>query len=113
RRLTAVALVALLAVVLTGCDDPPTTKLTTVVYNCQANPGGNDPDGMQPKYEVTAPQAVKPGGEYTATVVPEVFTLDAEGSGGTVTQLTNMVWRVQVPANATIVSHSIDGWSNV
>jgi dehydratase len=113
RRLTAVALVALFGAALAACDDPPTTKLTTVVYNCQATPGGNDPDGLQPAYEVTAPQAVTPGAEFTATVVPEVFTLDAEGSGGTVTQLTNMVWRVQVPANATILTHSIAGWSNV
>lgn len=113
RRLSAVALAGLLVVVLAACDDPPTTKLTTVVYDCQANPGGNDPDGLQPKYQVTAPQAVKPGAEYTVTVVPEVFTLNASGSGGTVTQLTNMVWRVQVPANATLVSHNIAGWANV
>lgn len=113
RRLTAVALVALLGVLLAACDDPPTTKATTVVFNCQATPGGNDPDGLQPSYQVTAPQAVKPGAQYGITVVPEVFTLDASGSGGTVTQLTNMVWRVQVPANATIVSHTIEGWSNV
>src|SRR5690606_31537191 len=46
RRLSAVALAGLLVVVLAACDDPPTTKLTTVVYNCQANPGGNDPDGL-------------------------------------------------------------------
>jgi dehydratase len=113
RRVTAVALVALFGALLAACDDPPTTKTTTVVFNCQATPGGNDPDGLQPAYAVTAPQAVKPGAEYNMTVTPEVFTLDAEGSGGTVTQLTNMVWRVQVPANATIVSHSIAGWSNV
>lgn len=113
RRLTAVALVALLGALLAACDDPPTTKHTTVVFNCQATPGGNDPDGLQPAYDVTAPQAVKPGAEYTMTVVPEVFTLDAAGAGGTVTQLTDMVWRVQVPANAAILSHSIEGWANV
>jgi dehydratase len=113
RRIAAVAMLGLLAAALTACDDPPTTRTTTVVYNCQATPGGNDPDGLQPKYDVTAPQAVKPDGEFVVRVVPEVFTLSASGSGGTVTQLTNMVWRVQIPANATLVSHSIEGWANV
>lgn len=113
RRLGAVVMVALFAAVLTACDDPPTTQTTTVTFNCRATPGGDDPDALQPNYEVTAPQAVKPNGEFVVTVVPEVFTLNASGSGGTVTQLNNMVWRVQVPANASLVSHSIAGWSNV
>lgn len=113
RRAGAVTVVAALGLLLAACEDPPTTKVTTVVYNCQATPGGTDPDGLQPSYEVTAPQAVTPGAQYVVTVVPEAFTLDASGSGGTVTQLTNMVWRVQVPANATIVSHSIAGWADI
>ena len=65
RRLTAVALVAVFGALLAACDDPPTTKATTVVFNCQATPGGTDADALQPTYEVTAPQAVKPGTEYT------------------------------------------------
>ena len=108
-----VATVLVLGALLAACDDPPTTKATTVVFNCQATPGGTDPDGLQPTYQVTAPQAVKPGAEYDMVVVPQVFTLNASSSGGTVTQLTNMVWRVEVPANATILSHSIAGWANV
>jgi dehydratase len=117
RRLFAVGTVVLFAAVLTACDDPPTTITSSVNYDCQINPNhvllSTFTDNLSYDYATTAPQAVKPGAEFVITVAPPPFTVNGTTSGGTVTQLSNMVYRVLIPTNATLVSHSISDWSNV
>jgi dehydratase len=117
RRFLAAATLVLLAAVLTGCDDPPRTINSSVNYDCQINPNhillSTFTDNLSYDYATTAPQAVKPAGEFLVTVAPPPFTVNGTTSGGTVSQLTNMVYRVNIPANATLVSHAISGWANV
>lgn len=118
RRLAAVAVLVGLATGLTACDDPPTTVTTTVSYPCAVKSNNilvpNGSGTTTSTFDVTGPQAVAPGGELTVKVAPAPFTVDGSStSSGTVTQLSNLVSKVQVPANSTLVSQSIAGWANV
>ncbi len=116
RRLGLLALAAALVVTLTACD-PPTTIATTLTYDCQIKPNhpflGTFSDTLDGAYSVTAPQAVKPGGEFTVEVTPQPFTMSASSSGGTVSELSNVVWRIAIPTGTTLTNQSIEGWSNV
>ena len=116
RRLGLAALVVGVMVGLTACD-PPVTVATTVAYDCQINPHhfllGTFSDTLNGDYETTAPQAVGPSSEFEITVKPKPFTVNASTGGGTVSELSNVVWRIAVPAGTTLVSHSIADWSNI
>ena len=116
RRLGLVVLAAALLVALTACD-PPTTVATTVTYDCQIKPNhlllGTFSDTLDGGYEVTAPQAVKPDAEFLVQVTPKPFSMNASTSGGTVSELSNVVWRIAIPTGTTLSSQTIDGWSNV
>lgn len=118
RRLGAVAALVTIAVGLAGCDDPPTTVQTTLTEPCAIKSNNflvPDGDGSTTStFTVTAPQAVKPGGQLTITVASPPFTIDGSStSSGTVTQISNVVSKLTIPANTTLVSQSISGWSNV
>ena len=113
----AAGLIALTAL-LAACDDPPTTTSTAVAFDCQikSNNGlvGDTTGTTSSRYDVTAPQAVAPGGAFVVKVTPAPLTIDGNAtSNGTVKELTNLVWRVPVPANTTLTSQSIAGWANV
>lgn len=117
-RLAAVAVLVGLASLLTACDDPPTTVDTPVGYDCDIESNNfwvPDTTGtMTSRYTTTAPQAAAPGGTLTVKVTPEPFTLSSGASSdGTVQHLTNLVWRVAIPAGTTLSSQSIAGWANV
>jgi dehydratase len=116
RRLGLVAAAAALVIGLTACD-PPLTIATTVTYDCQINTNnallGTISDTIDGSYDVTAPQAVAPGSNFTVKVTPRPFTMNASTSGGTVSQLTNVVWRVAIPAGTTLSAQQIDGGTNV
>jgi dehydratase len=115
RRFGLVAIAAVLVVGLTACD-PPLTVDTTITYDCQINTNsilGTITDDLQGAYEATAPQAVAPGSNFTVTISPQPFTLNASTSGGTVSQVSNVVWRIAIPAGTTLMAQSIDGWANV
>lgn len=116
RRLGLVALVGVLVLGLTACD-PPVTVATTVTYDCQIKPNhfllGTFSDTLDGSYETTAPQAVGPDDEFEVEVTPAPFTMSASTSGGTVSELRNVAWRVAIPTGSSLVSHTIDGWANV
>lgn len=116
RRFGLVALVAVVLVASTACD-PPVTVDTTITYDCQIKTNnpllGTVTDDLQGSYQATAPQAVKPGTNFTLTVTPQPFTLAASTSGGTVSEISNVVWRIAIPSGTTLVSQAIDGWANV
>jgi dehydratase len=116
RRLGVVVLAAVLVVGLTACD-PPLTIDTTVTYDCRINPntGWLAPfsDTLDGGYSTTAPQAVTPDTDFVVEVTPAPFTMSASTSGGTVSELSNVVWRVQIPSGSTLVSHTIADWANV
>jgi dehydratase len=116
RRLGLAAVIAGLAIGLTACD-PPVTVNTTVTYDCQIDPHHfllpPFSDTLDGDYSVVGPQAVKPGAQFDVTVTPEPITLNAGTGGGSVSQISNIVWRVAVPTGTTLVSQSIAGWANV
>ena len=116
RRLGLVALVGVLVLGLTACD-PPLTVDTTVTYDCQIKPNhfllGTFSDTIDGSYSATAPQAVAPDAEFDVKVTPAPFTMNASTSGGTVSELSNVVWRVAIPANSSLVSHTIADWANI
>lgn len=116
RRLGLVGLAVALVVSLTACD-PALTVTTTVTYDCQIDPHhvllGAFSDTLDGGYDVTAPQAVAPDSQFIVQVTPKPFTMNASTSGGTVSELSNVVWRVAVPANTVLVSQAIEGWANV
>lgn len=118
RRLGSAAVVIGLAAGLTACDDPPTTVTTTVDYGCEIKSNHflvpNTTGDLSVSYDSTGPQAIAPGGNLTVKVVPEPFSVNGDPTSyGTVTQVSSLVWKVAVPANASLTSHSIAGWSNV
>lgn len=118
RRLGASVALLGLAAGLTSCDDPPTTVQTTVNYNCDIKSNNivvpNTTGTLASKYDTTAPQAVAPNGSLDVKVVAEPFIVDGTPTSyGTVTQASNLVWKVAVPANTTLTSHTIAGWANV
>src|SRR4051794_23553680 len=110
RRLGLVAAAAGLVIALTACD-PPLTIATTVSYDCQINTNnpllGTVTGTIDGSYDATPPQAVKPGGNFNVKVTPKPFTLGPSTSGGTVAQLTTVVWRVAIPAGTTLSSQTI------
>lgn len=116
RRLGLVVLAAAVIVGLTACD-PPLKVATTLTYDCQIKPNhvllGTFSDTIDGGYEVTAPQAVQPGAEFLVEVKPQPFTMSASTGGGTVSELSNVVWRIAIPTGTTLTSQAIEGWSNV
>jgi dehydratase len=116
RRAAVLGSALAIVAVATACD-PPTTVTTTVDYDCRINPNhillGPFSDVLDADYEATAPQAVAPGGEMTVEITPEPFTIDGASSGGTISQISNVVWRVKIPTGASLTAHSIAGWENV
>jgi dehydratase len=116
RRCAAAGALLVLVALLTACDAPKTVT-TAVTYDCQINPNhillSPFSDELVANQDATAPQAVKPGGEVEVVIEPEPFTVNAGTSGGTVTQISNLVWRIGIPANASLVSQEISGWANV
>ena len=118
RRLSAAAVAVGLVAVLSACDDPPTTVKTTVDFDCKikSNNGlvGDSTGSSTFTYAAQGPQAVAPHGEFDVKVSADPFSFDGNPTGnGTVTQISNLVWRVAVPANSTLVSYAIDGGSNI
>jgi dehydratase len=118
RRVAGIAGAAALVLLLAACDDPPSTVKTTVSYDCQIKSNnGLVPDSTGTStfgYAAIGPQAVAPGGEFDLHVVPDPFSFDGTPtSNGTVTQISNVVWRVAIPANSSLVSTSIADWSNI
>jgi dehydratase len=118
RRLGAAAALVGLASLLTACDDPPTVVNTSVGFNCEIKSNNilvpNTTGTLSSTYTTTGPQAAAPGGTLTIKVTPEPFTLSSgSSSDGTVQNLTNLVWRVAIPAGTTLASHAITGWANV
>lgn len=116
RRLGAVAMALALGGLLTACESP-TTVTTPVTFDCQINPNNillsTFSDDLVGEYDTVAPQAVAPGGELQVKVTPKPFTINASSSGGTVTQISNLVWKVKIPTGASLTAQSIAGWSNV
>lgn len=118
RRLGTSAAVLGVALGLSACDDPPTAVTTTVNYGCEILSNNflvpNSTGTLESDYEVTAPQAVKPNAEYEVKYVPEAYFVDGTSTGsGTVTQTSQIKWRVAIPTGTTLVSHAISGWANV
>lgn len=117
RKLALVAAALGFALALTSCD-PPTTVHTAVSYSCRIKSNNifvPDVDGSTTSsYDTTAPPTVAPNGGFNVKIVPEPFTVDGTPtSDGTVTQVSNLVWRVPVPAGSTLTSQTIAGWANV
>jgi hypothetical protein len=117
RRGVAAASTFGLIAVLTACD-PPTTVTTPINYDCLIDTDHilvpNTTTDLAADYAMTAPQAVAPGANFTLNVVPQPFAVDGTPTGaGTVSQISNVVWKVTVPANATLTGHTISDWSNV
>lgn len=117
RRLGTAAAALGLAVALTACD-PPTAVTTNVNYGCEilSNAFGvpNTTGTVDSDYTVTAPQAVKPGADYEVKVVPEPYFVDGTPTlNGTVTETSQIKWRVAIPAGTTLNSQAISGWANV
>ncbi|MBX3284468.1 MAG: hypothetical protein R2746_03365 [Acidimicrobiales bacterium] len=114
-----VALAALLAgsSLLTGCYDAPTAPKVAVGFGCEVRSNHwivpNTTTSSTSTYTTYGPQAAPPGGEMTMLIRPEPFYLSPGGNGGTVQNLTNMVWRVYVPNGTDLISQAIVGWSNV
>ncbi len=118
RRLAAAAGVIGLAAALTACDDPPTTVSATVEHDCQIRSNHflvpNTTGEHTSTYATTSPQAVKPDGTATVKVAPAPFSFSGEPTDlGAVTQVSNLVWKVAVPANTSLASHAIGGWANI
>src|SRR5687768_9611142 len=104
RRLGLVGLAGALVVGLTACD-PPLLVDRTITYDCQIKPNhfllSTFSDTLDGGYETTASQAVAPGSKVLVEITPKPFTMSASSSGGTVSELSNVVWRIAIPANAT------------
>lgn len=118
RRLGTTAAALGLALSLAGCDDPPTAVTTNVTYGCEILSNNllvpNSTGALDSDYTVTAPQAVKPGADYEVKVVPEPYFVDGTPTdGGTVTETSQIKWRVAIPAGTTLNSQAISGWANV
>ena len=117
RRLGATAVALALMALVTACDDPPTTRTTSVTYDCQINPNNillaTFSDDLVGTYDTVAPQAVAPSGAFVVKMTPKPFTIDASTSGGTVTQISNLVYKVAIPAGASLTAQSLSGWANV
>ncbi len=118
RRFGALAALVGVAALLTACDDPPTTVVTPVGFNCEIESNNffvPDTTGtLTSNYTTTGPQAAAPGGTLTVKVVPEPFAIDGTSTGdGTVQNLSGLVWRVAIPVGTTLASHTITGWANV
>ena len=116
RRLGLLGLAAILVVSLTSCD-PALTVTTNVTFDCQIDPHhpflSTFSDDLVGGYDTTAPQAVGPDANFIVSITPKPFALNASTSGGTVSELSNVVWRISVPTNSTLVSQTIEGWANV
>jgi dehydratase len=118
RRLGAFAVALGLAVGVTACDDPPTTVRAVVDFDCEIKSNHflvpNTTGTNTVRYDSTGPQAVAPAGAFVVKVAPEPFSVNGDPTSyGTVTQVSNLVWKLAVPANASLTSHTITGWSNV
>lgn len=118
RRFGALAALVGATALLTACDDPPTTVVTPVGFNCEIESNNffvPDTTGtLTSNYTTTGPQAAAPGGTLTVKVVPEPFAIDGTSTGdGTVQNLSGLVWRVAIPVGTTLASHTITGWANV
>jgi dehydratase len=116
RRLGLAGLAVALVVAVTACD-PALVVDRTVTYDCQIKPNhillGTFSDTLDGGYQTTAAQAVQPGSQLLVQITPKPFTMNASTSGGTVSELSNVVWRIAIPANATLATHNIEGWANV
>lgn len=115
RRATAIAGALALATVLVGCDDPPTTERVVVAHSCSISSSvGSTTGNAESTFDTTAPQAVKPGSEFEVKLVPAPFSPDGNPtSDGTLAEVSSIVSKIAVPAGTSLVSASIDGWSNV
>lgn len=116
-RLVAVASIFGLAVALTACD-PPTSVATTINWDCQVKASHvlfpTSTRAIAASYTTTGPQAVAPNGSLTIKVVPAPYVVSTTPVViGTLTQISDVVWKVPVPANATLTSHTISDWANV
>ena len=118
RRLATTLIGTGLVLGLVACDDPPTSVTTNVGYGCEIlsnhwlvpdSTGTLDSD-----YTVTAPQAVKPDADFEVKVVPEpYFVSGTPTSSGTVTETSQLKWRVAIPAGTSLNSHEISDWADV
>lgn len=118
RRLPAVGALAAVAILLAACDDPPTTVTTAVSYSCLIDShnslAGTTTGTTGFTYATEAPQAVAPAQEFDAKVVPAPFSFDGNPtSNGRVTQISNLVWKVAVPAGTDLEGATIADWANV
>jgi dehydratase len=117
-RFAAVATVIGLGVMLTGCADPPTKVTTPINYSCQINPNQfplpTTTGTFAGTYDTTAPQAVAPAGTAAVAIAMQTFRVDGSTTAnGTVTQISNVVSKFTIPANATLASQSIIGGTNI
>jgi dehydratase len=116
-RTLGVASIIGLTAVLTACD-PPTSVTTPISWDCDINPNHfllpHTQTTLAADYTTTGPQAVAPNGNFTIKIVPEPFVVDGTPTGaGTVTQISNVVWRFAVPPNTSLTGHTISDWSGV
>jgi hypothetical protein len=118
RRIAGSAAIVAMAVGLSACEDPPTSITTNVSYGCEVLSNNilvpNGTQTVESDYTVTAPQAVKPGADFEVKVVPEPYFVDGTPSSyGTVTETSQIKWRVAIPTGTTLNSQSISGWAGV
>jgi dehydratase len=117
HRLLGAATVLGLVLALAACD-PPTSIATPVNWDCQIKstnplfPTTSKP--LAAGYTTTAPQAVAPNGAFTVKVVPQPYVVNSTPLViGTLTQISDVVVKVAVPANATLTNHTISDWADV
>lgn len=91
---------------------------TTVNFDCQANPNHillpTTTGPFTADYQAVAPESVPRNTTFSDYVTGKPFRFSgAASSNGRITKISAMVWKVAVPANATLLSHSISNWSNL
>ncbi|WP_083268249.1 hypothetical protein [Lentzea guizhouensis] len=108
RRAALPAVLALaLAPLTAGLASAAETRL---VFDCKAaSPGGDVLSKFEHTVDGSAPATVAPGGDLTATLVAASSTTDPDS----VQQISNLVFRVPLPANSSYVSHSLSGGSGL
>ena len=88
-----------------------------MTYDCQINPNHilltTFSDDLTASYDAVAPQAVAPGKDMVLKLTPAPFTVAAGTSGGTVSEISNVVWKVKVPTGSTVVSQTLEGGSGL
>jgi dehydratase len=110
-RLLGVALVALLPVLGTVSGAQADTAVT---YNLQASAVGQTATlTLSVQVSGTAPSSVASGADFSAALSVGSITVPTSASGYTIKQLQNIDLKLPVPANATYVSSSLSGGSNL